>query len=401
MAGANHHHELKVEKFQTPGNIKTLIAVLGVIGLLTFIISFIKTPERLWPAYLTAFFFFSCLGLGGLFFTAIHHVTKAGWSTSIRRYSEAMTAFIPFIFVGGIVMVLGMKYLFPWADPHVVATNPVIAAKTGYLNVGFFIGRLVVFCAGWFLFKWFMVGNSLKQDQNGDHKYTFKNVGISIGFILFFALSFTLFSMDLLMSLLPTWYSTIFGIYCFSGMFQTTFAVLALILIFMKRGGFVKGYVNVEHQHDIAKFLKGFTVFWAYIAFSQFMLIWYANIPEETEYYIMRSQNGAWLSLSFILLIFRFIVPFIALLPRGLKRNENHLILVSCLILAMQYLDIYWMVYPNFFDGNVTFGIVEIGIFCGFAGLFLWSLMSFFQKFSLVPLKDPRLHEAINHHVTY
>ena len=401
MAGANHHNELKVEKFQTPGNIKTIIAVLGVIGILTFIISFIKTPERLWPAYLTAFFFFSCLGLGGLFFTAIHHATKAGWSTSIRRYSEAMASFIPFIFVGGLIMLAGMKYLFPWADPHTVATNPVIAAKTGYLNVTFFVIRLVIFCGGWFLFKTFMVGNSVKQDETGEHKYSFKNVTLSVGFILFFAISFSLFSIDLLMSLLPTWYSTIFGIYCFSGMFQTTFAMLALILIFMKRGGFVKGYVNVEHQHDVAKFLKGFTVFWAYIAFCQFMLIWYANIPEETEYYIMRSQNGAWSSISMTLLIFRFIVPFIALLPRGLKRNENHLIMVSVLVLAMQYLDIYWMVYPNFFDGNVTFGIVEIGMFCGFAALFLWGLTRFFQKHSLVAIKDPRMHEALNHHVTY
>ncbi len=401
MAGTNHHLELKVEKFQTPGHMKTLIGVLIGIGVLTFAISWMKTPDRLWPAYLTAFFYFSCLGLGGLFFTALQHITKAGWSSSIRRYSEAMTSFIPLIFVGGLVLVAGMKYLFPWADPAVVSASPLIAAKASYLNVGAFIFRLVIFCGGWFLFKWFIVGNSVKQDQTGDHKLTLKNVGLSIGFILFFSLSFTLFSMDLLMSLLPTWYSTIFGIYCFAGLFQSSLAVLALIIIFVKRSGAVKGYVTVEHQHDVAKFLKGFTVFWAYIAFSQFMLMWYANIPEETEYYIMRSQNGGWLSISFGLLIFRFIVPFIALLPRGLKRNENHLILVSCLILVMQYVDIYWMVYPNFFEGNVTFGVVEIGIFCGFAGLFIWGITSFFQKHSLVPVKDPRLHEAINHHVTY
>jgi hypothetical protein len=146
--------------------------------------------------------------------------------------------------------------------------------------------------------------------------------------------------------------------------------------------------------------MKGFTVFWAYIAFSQFMLIWYANIPEETEYYIMRAQNG-WMALSFALLIFRFIVPFIALLPKALKRNENHLLAVSGLILVMQYLDIYWMVYPNFFDGKVTFGITEIGMFLGFAGLFLAVFFRFLNKNSIVAIKDPRLHEAISHHVTY
>lgn len=401
MAATNHHHELKVEKFQAPAALKTAIGVLSFIGLLTFGISLFKSPERLWPAYLTAFFYFSCLGLGGLFFASIQHIAKAGWSTSIRRYAESMSSFIPFILIGGLVLLAGMKYLFPWAKADVVAANPIIAAKTGYLNVGFFVVRLLVFCAGWFLFKLFIVGNSVKQDQTGDHSLTHKNVGASIGFVLFFALSFTFFSMDLLMSLLPTWYSTIFGIYCFAGLFQSSLAVLALMIIMIRRSGMVKGYVTVEHQHDVVKFLKGFTVFWAYIAFSQFMLIWYANIPEETEYYIMRSQNGGWLSLSFGLLIFRFIVPFLALLPRGLKRNDNHVILVSVLILVMQYIDIYWMVYPNFFHGHVTFGFAEIGMFCGFAGLFLWSITRFFQKNSLVAIKDPRLHEAINHHVTY
>lgn len=298
-------------------------------------------------------------------------------------------------------MVLGMKHLFPWANPEVVASNPVVAAKTGYLNVGFFVLRLVIFCAGWFGFKYFIVGNSLKQDQNGDQNLTHKNVGLSIAFILFFAISFTLFSMDLLMSLLPTWYSTIFGIYTFSGLFQASLAVLALIIIFMRRAGFVKGYVTVEHQHDVAKFMKGFTVFWAYIAFSQFMLQWYANIPEETEYYLMRSQNGAWMSISMVLLIFRFIVPFIALLPRGLKRNENHVIMVAILILIMQYVDVYWMVYPNFFHGQVTFGFMEIGIFAGFAGLFLYAMTRFFSKNNIVAIKDPRMHEALSHHVTY
>lgn len=401
MAATSQHHELKVEKFVIHPNLKTTIWALLGVGLITFIIGFIRAPERLWPAYLTAFFFFACLGLGGLFWAAIQNIAKAGWSTGIRRYAEAMTSFIPFILVGGLIMLLGMKHLFPWADKEVVATNAVVAAKTGYLNVGFFVVRLVLFCAGWFGFKYFIVGNSLKQDQSGDEKLTHKNVGLSIAFILFFALSFTFFSMDLLMSLLPTWYSTIFGIYTFSGLFQSSLAVLALIIIYMKRGGFVKGYVTVEHQHDVVKFMKGFTVFWAYIAFSQFMLQWYANIPEETEYYIMRSQNGAWLSISMALLIFRFIVPFIALLPRNLKRNENHVILVSVLILIMQYVDIYWMVYPNFFHGHVTFGFMEIGIFAGFAGLFLFGLTKFFTKHSVVAIKDPRMHESISHHVTY
>lgn len=401
MAAANHKHEIEVRKFELSKNLQLLIYGFLGIGIATIILALItKQQERLWTSYLVSFFYFSCLALGGLFFAAINHLTKAGWSVSVRRLSEAMTAFMPVILVGGLAMLAGFKYLFPWLNTEVVANNPLIQAKTAYLNTGFFIVRLVMFCAGWFFFRYMIVGNSLKQDQSGDEQLTHSNVGYSIGFLLFFAISFSLFCVDLLMSLMPTWYSTIFGVYCFSGLFQSSLAVMAILIIYLRRSGFVKGYLTHEHQHDVVKFMKGFTVFWAYIAFSQFMLIWYANIPEETEYYIMRSQNG-WLGISILLLIFRFIVPFLALLPRGLKRNDSHVILVSSLILIMQFVDIYWMVYPNFNEGHLVFGFWEIGIFIGFAGLFMMMLFNFFKNNSLVPLKDPRIHECVNHHVTY
>lgn len=398
---AEHKHtDLHVSKFETPAALKTLSFALVALGLLTFVFGLMKNPERLWTSYLVAFFFFSCLGLSGLFWVALNNTAKAGWSVSIRRFAEATTAFIPWIFAGGLVLLMGFKKLYVWADPVAIAANPVIAAKTAYLNPSFFLVRLFVFVVGAMIFRWIIVGNSLKQDQSGDENLTHKNVGPSIAFLVFFALMFSFFSVDLLMSLLPTWYSTIYGIYTFAGLFQAGIAFLAIVVILMKRHGLVKGYVTDEHQHDVAKYLKGFTVFWAYIAFSQFMLMWYANLPEETEFYIMRSLGG-WISISTGLLIFRFIVPFLALLPRGAKRNENHLMAVSILILIMQYVDIYWLVYPNFFDGQVTFGFWEVGIFAGFAGLFMLCIFSFWSKNSLVPLKDPRLHEAINHHVAY
>ena len=399
MAGHNNT-QLHVSKFEAPAKLKTLSFALIAIGLLTFIVGLMKNQDRLWTSYLVAFFFFSAMGLSGMFWVAINNIAKAGWSVTLRRYAEATTAFMPVILVGGLVLIAGFKHLYPWANADVVEHNPVIAAKTAYLNTGFFVVRLLIFTLGGMGFRCMIVGNSLKQDQTGDSKLTIKNVGLSIAYILFFALSFSFFSVDLIMSLLPTWYSTIFGIYTFAGMFQAGLAFLAIVIILMKRHGLVKGYVTEEHQHDVVKFLKGFTVFWAYIAFSQFMLIWYANLPEETEYYIMRSQNG-WMAVSMILLVFRFIVPFLALLPRGLKRNDNHVLLISALVLVMQYVDIYWMVYPNFFDGKVVFGFWEIGLFAGFAGIFLLCIMSFWSKHSLVPLKDPRIHEALNHHVSY
>ncbi|AFY01300.1 hypothetical protein [Bdellovibrio bacteriovorus] len=400
MGASNHHVNLHVSKFEAPAKLKTLSFALIAIGLLTFVIGLMKNQDRLWTSYLVSYFYFSCLALSGLFWIVINNVAKAGWSVSIRRYAEATTSFLPAILIGGLVLLVGFKHLYPWANPEVVAENPVIAAKTGYLNMGGFVIRLFIFAVGCMIFRHVIVGNSLKQDKSGDESLTTKSVAPSVGFIVFYALMFSLFCVDLLMSLLPTWYSTIFGIYGFSGMFQAGMAFLAIVIVLMRRSGLVKGYVTEEHQHDVVKYLKGFSIFWAYIAFSQFMLIWYANIPEETEYYIARAQGG-WMSISMALLIFRFVVPFLALLPRGMKRNDSNVLLISVLVLVMQYVDIYWMVYPNFFDGHVTFGFWEIGIFAGFAGAFLLTIMSFWSKHSLVPLKDPRMHEALNHHVAY
>jgi hypothetical protein len=391
---------LKVSKFEPPQMLKLAAIAFIAIGLIGAALGFLKDPERLWTSYLVAFFYVSCFAVGGMFFTAIQHVAKVGWSTSIRRISEGMTSFFPVVLIGSLILLVGLKKLYPWANADVVAENAIIQAKTAYLNVGFLVVRLLIFALGMLFFGYKIVGNSLKQDQTGDEALTHKNVGWSIGWILFFALSFSLFSVDLLMSLLPTWYSTIFGVYCFAGTFQSSLAFLILILLFMKNKGFISGYYTIDHIHDVAKFMKGFTVFWAYIAFSQFMLIWYANIPEETEYYLMRSQGG-WMAISVALLFFKFIIPFIALLPRSAKRNEKYLGSICVLLLVMQYMDVYWMVYPNFNDGHVVFGFYEIALLLLFLGLFLMTMIRFFSKNSLVAIKDPRLHEALHHHVTY
>ena len=220
-----------------------------------------------------------------------------------------------------------------------------------------------------------------------------------MAFILFFALSYSLFSVDLLMSLEPHWFSTIFGVYCFSGLFQSSLAFMILMCLFCQSKGWVTGLLTIEHVHDLAKLLKGFTVFWAYIAFSQFMLIWYANLPEETIFFLHRSHDN-WMNISLSLIIFKFIVPFACLLPRWAKRTPYHLVIVCSLILIMQYVDLYWIVYPNYKE-SPTFSWLEPGIFLGFLGLFLSSIAGFLNRNNLIPIKDPRLHESINHHVIY
>lgn len=380
--------------------LKSTYTVLIFLGLLASGLLMMRDAERVWHGYVVAYFYFTSLALGGLFFVAIHHVSKAGWSVNVRRLSESFTAFLPWAAIGGVGLIIGAPKLYTWLQPEVVAQDALLQHKQGYLNQTFFIIRMVVFFGLWLWFARVLVGRSLNQDQTGDSSLTVKSVGTSIAFILVFALSYSFFSVDLLMSLEPHWFSTIFGVYCFAGLFQSTMASMILLIIYLKRKGKLEGYVDENHLHDLGKYLFAFTVFWAYIAFSQYMLIWYANLPEETFFYLPRLEPG-WLWVSISLLVFKFIVPFFALLPRWAKRTPAHLVVVCCLILVMQYVDLYWLVFPNFNEEHAVFGVSEIGTFLLFAGLFLMSVVRFLGQNQLVPVKDPRIEESLHHHVVY
>lgn len=389
------------QKFQISNMSRLIMVILAGIGTAAFIAGFFVDRERVWHAYLVSFFYFTSLAMGGLFFTAIQHATSAGWSVNVRRFAESLTAFIPYIFVFGLPIVfLANKDLYMWLDHDLVAKDPILLGKSAYLNQAFFAVRFILFAGVWIFFARKIVGFSLAQDNDGKEQWTAVALKWSVAFLLVFALSFSFFSVDFLMSLQPHWFSTIFGVYCFAGMFQSSLALLCLISLFVIKNGWAKGLVTMEHVHDLAKFTKAFTVFWAYIAFSQFMLIWYANLPEETVFYLDRA-NGGWLYISIALLVFRFAVPFLALLPRWAKRTPGHLASVCILILVVQYLDIYWLIYPNFSHEKVAFSWMEIGIFLGFMGIFGLVVTRFLSQYNLIPIKDPRKSESINHHVVY
>lgn len=379
---------------------KTICAALMFIGVATFALTLFKDKERAWFAYLVGYFYFFILGIGGLFFASLQYVSKAGWSVNIRRFSEALTAFLPVAFIGALALLLGGKYLYEWMVPAHVAADPLLQHKSGYLNVTFFVIRVLLFFGLWLLFRSKLVGGSVAQDQSGDVSITEKAVGWSVAFLLVFALSFSLFGVDLVMSLQPHWFSTIFGVYLFAGLFQSTMALMILMIIYCMRKGVLTGFVDENHLHDLGKYLFAFTVFWAYIAYSQYMLIWYANLPEETVFYMPRMM-GSWLYVSAALLLFKFVVPFLALLPRWAKRTPAHLAAVSILILVMQYVDLYWLIYPNFNSEQAVMGLPEIGMFLGFAGIFFFTVTRFLGRYSIVPVKDPRQFESNHHHVVY
>lgn len=385
-------------KFEVPALNKTVALILILIGVVTFAVGLMTDPMRLWSAYLTSFFFFFSIGLGGLFFTAIQHVTNAHWSVTTRRFSEALTAFLPWAAVFAAIFVFfGSKHLYLWLQPDVVAADELIQKKTAYLNQTFFYVRFVGFFALWMLFRKLIVNKSLDQDKSGDVNLTTSAVRPSVIFLILFAITYSLFSVDLLMSLDPHWFSTMFGVYCFAGLFQSSLAVIIILTVWMMRKGVLRGYVNENHLHDLGKLLFAFTVFYAYIGFSQFMLIWYANIPEETLFFAHRG-HGVWWIVSLSLLVLKFAVPFLVLLPRNSKRDYRILVPICVLLLIMQYVDDYWLVYPNFNDGHAVFSIWEIGIALGMLGAFLWSIYGFLSKYSIIPVGDPRLEESLHHH---
>jgi hypothetical protein len=389
---------LQVQKYSVSQRTKVLCWVGIAIGLLTFLVGLKLQTDRIWYSYLIGYFYTVSLALGGLFFVAINHVVKAGWSVPVRRIAEAFSGFLPIAVFLTIPLLFGAKHLYLWLDAKAVAGDALLAVKAAYLNQGFFHIRLLVFFALWLFFAWKLVSNSLKQDETGDKNLTVSNVKYSIAFLIVFALSYTFFSIDMMMSLEAHWFSTMFGVYTFAGLFHSFLAMLALFTIGMINKGYFKGIVDENHVHDIAKFMWAFTIFFAYIGFSQYMLIWYANLPEETIFFMHRAHGG-WFEVSIALLFVKFIIPFLALAPRAAKRNLSHVRNVAILILASQFLDYFWLVFPNYNHDMVVIPLWEIGIAIGFLAAFTLQAKIFLAKNNIIPVKDPRLDEALHHHV--
>lgn len=257
--------------------------------------------------------------------------------------------------------------------------------------------RNLVAVGVWLIFSYKMVGNSIAQDQHAEYGFSLKNRTLAPPFLILFGLTFTMVSFDLLMSLDPYWFSTIFGVYCFAGLFYSNLAATCLLTIYLRGKGKLEGIVNDNHLHDLGKLMFAFTVFWAYIGFSQFMLIWYANLPEETGYFLHR-LHGGWFWVSFFLLVGKFLTPFFILLPRENKRNTKILVGVAIWMLVSQWIDVLWMVQPEFFKEGPLFGWMELGVTLGFIGAFGLAVARFLAKNNILAIGDHRLAESVYHH---
>ena len=339
------------------------------------------------------------IALGTLAFYAIQRAAQAGWSPVLYRVMEGITAYL---LPGGIIVIailamsgFHMNHLFIWMDPEVVAHDKLIAGKVAFLNVPFFLGRAVFFITGWTLYRYISRKFSLAQDNASDNSNHVKNFRLSAGFLVFFIVTESIMSWDWIMSIDPHWFSTLFGWYVFASMFVSGITAIALITIYLKSKGYLE-FVNDSHIHDLGKFMFGVSVFWTYLWFSQFMLIWYSNIPEEVTYFITRIEDY---NITFFgMIAMNFLFPLLILMNSDYKRTNYFIIMAGIVIILGHYLDVFNMIMPSAVGDQWFIGIPEVGGFFFFLGLFIYTVFTALTKAPLLAKGDPYMGESERFH---
>ena len=358
-----------------------------------------QLQNKPWAALYVAAFFFFMIALGTLAFYAIQRAAQAGWSPVLYRVMEGITAYL---LPGGIIVIailamsgFHMNHLFIWMDPEVVAHDKLIAGKVAFLNVPFFLGRAVFFLAGWTAYRFISRKFSLAQDEASDNSNHVKNFRLSAGFLVFFIVTESIMSWDWIMSIDPHWFSTLFGWYVFASMFVSGITAIALITIYLKSKGLLE-FVNDSHIHDLGKFMFGVSVFWTYLWFSQFMLIWYSNIPEEVTYFITRIEDY---NITFFgMIAMNFLFPLLILMNSDYKRTNYFIIMAGIVIILGHYLDVFNMIMPSAVGDQWFIGIPEVGGFFFFLGLFIYIVFTALTKAPLLAKGDPYMGESERFH---
>ena len=373
------------------------LGVLAAVGVATAALGAVLAPQQLWAAWLLVSYYVIGLGLAGGCFVAIQYTTGSSWCVAIRRVPEAMAGTLPLGIVMLALLLILHPQLYPWMAGGVGATEGGSAAfRQAWLSRPFFLARAAVYAAIWILFTTALRRRSLRQDADGDPRWTRANVRWSAAFLAFFGATFTLASVDWIMSLEPRWYSTIFGAYNFAGLFLSGLAAIILLAIWLERRGPLQHVLTGDHLHDLGKLLFAFSTFWMYLWFSQYMLIWYTDIPEETAYFVRR-VHGIWLVLLLANILCNWLVPFFVLLRRDTKRRRDVLAAVAAIVLAGRWLDVYLMIAPGVASGGLGIGLWAIGLTAGGAGAFGLALARTLRGAPAVPVADPQLAASLQY----
>lgn len=369
-------------------------AVCALLGVVACAILGASDPKQFFFSWLVSFLFFLSLALGALFFVLIQYASQGGWGIAVRRIGETTFATLPVMAALFLPLLLGLNDLYPWSVPGAAEHDALLRWKAPFLNVPFFLIRAALYFGCWSLIALFYYRLSRGQDATGDPAVSARLRRLAGPGIIVLALTQTFASIDWIMSLTPHWYSTMFGVYFFSGAFVGFIALLSLVAVAMRRAGLLDTVISPEHLHDLGKFLFAFTAFWAYIAFSQFLLIWYANLPEETIWFRARLE-GSWKTVSLLLMAGHFGVPFLYLMGRDVKRRGSTLALGGAWLLAMHFVDIYWQVMPTLHPEGVRPSALDAAAFVAVGGCFVAAASWLLRRHALVPLGDPRLAESL------
>jgi hypothetical protein len=351
-------------------------------------------PKQFFFSWLVSFLFFLSLAVGGLFFVLIQYASSGGWGIVVRRIGETTFAMFPVMAALFLPILFGLDDLFSWAVPGAADHDALLRWKAPYLNLPFFLIRAALYFVIWSAIALLYYRGSRAQDATGDPAVTARLRRLAGPGLIVLALTQTFASIDWIMSLTPHWYSTMFGVYFFSGAFVGFIALLSVVAVAMRSAGLLDTVITAEHLHDIGKLLFAFTSFWAYITFSQFFLIWYANLPEETVWFKARLE-GSWTQISVLLMLGHFVAPFFYLMGRTVKRKGATLAIGGAWLLLMHFVDLYWQVMPTLHPEGFRPSVLDVAALFAVGGCFVAAAGWLMRRQPLVPLRDPRLAESL------
>ena len=392
---SSHHadsYQLEVSRWTAGRNVLVFAALLGILGCVA---GYFTNPARLFQSYMVAFAYTTFIGLGAFFFVMVQFLTGSAWSVTMRRIMENIMITLPVGLILFIPIALGLSEIYPWTNPQLMNSDAVLRGKAGYLSQNAFVLRTVIYFLLWSLWA----GSIYRQSTKQDTERSIKQMHIASKWSapgLFLAVAVgTMASYDWLMSLEPKWFSTIFGLVMLTGGALSFFSVVTLVCLGFRRAGILKNSITQEHYHDLGKWLLALTAFYTYVAFSQYMLIWYANLPEETVWYRHRME-GSWLPISLAMPFLRFLIPFFALLCRPAKRSLKMIAFIAIWSLIVEYIDLYWIVMPTYYEMGPEphwLDLATLVTTVSVCGLMFWSR---FRKHKLVPVGDLRFEQSLH-----
>jgi hypothetical protein len=390
----------EVQKFQGGRSAMVRAAGIGIVMLAITFAWMAKDPHTTLFSYLVAFVYWAGLGLGALILTMIFHAFHAKWMVVLRRPLEIIAASLPIFVLLFIPIAIGLRHLYSWTGeiPNLTPEQVEILHKKTHvwLTPAFFLIRTAIYFAIAIFLGRKLFSYSTKQDENGDVAYTVRQRVLSAGGIPFLAVVFAFAAFDWMMTLDPFWFSTIFGVYYFAGSFLGVISLLSILNARARGKDLYGDFVTPEHSHNVGKLMLAFTAFWGYIGFSQFMLIWIANLPEEIPFYVVRLEKD-WAAIGAVLIIFHFFVPFFTLLSKNLKRKPQRLAIVGAYILLVHFIDLYWLIIPTLTPDHRSFHWTLITAFLGVGGVAVATALWVARGRYTIPVKDPFLSVSLRY----